>query len=234
MPVRRSDRLFQIILLLGRNKVLTARYLAENLAVSERTVYRDIRDLALSGVPIEGEAGVGFMLRKGYQIPPLMFNEEELQALVLGARIVQSWADPELAKAARLVLAKVEAVLPIAMKPKLDRSPLLVPDFHIPAAMTTALAGLRHAIAGAFKVNFSYTRADGEMSERTVCPLGLFYWGASWTLGAWCELRENFRTFRIDRTQGVQILTDRFSDETGKRLQDYLIFVGAKGAPGLE
>ena len=234
MPVRRSDRLFQIILLLGRNKVLTARYLAENLAVSERTIYRDIRDLALSGVPIEGEAGVGFMLRKGYQIPPLMFNEEELQALVLGARIVQSWADPELAKAARLLLAKVEAVLPIAMKPKLDHSPLLVPDFHIPAAMTTALAELRHAIAGTFKVNFRYTRADGEKSERIVCPLGLFYWGASWTLGAWCELRENFRTFRIDRMQGVQILTDRFSVETGKRLQDYLIYVGAKGAPGLE
>ena len=234
MPVRRSDRLFQIILLLGRNKVLTARYLAENLAVSERTIYRDIRDLALSGVPIEGEAGVGFMLRKGYQIPPLMFNEEELQALVLGARIVQSWADPELAKAARLLLAKVEAVLPIAMKPKLDHSPLLVPDFHIPAAMTTALAELRHAIAGTFKVNFRYTRADGEKSERVVCPLGLFYWGASWTLGAWCELRENFRTFRIDRMQGVQILADCFSAETGKRLQDYLIYVGAKGAPGLE
>ena len=234
MPVRRSDRLFQIILLLGRNKVLTARYLAENLAVSERTIYRDIRDLALSGVPIEGEAGVGFMLRKGYQIPPLMFNEEELQALVLGARVVQSWADPELAQAARLLLAKVEAVLPIAMKPKLDHSPLLVPDFHIPAAMTISLAELRHAIAGTFKVNFRYTRADGEKSERIVCPLGLFYWGASWTLGAWCELRENFRTFRIDRTQDVQILTDRFSVETGKRLQDYLIYVGAKGAPGLE
>ena len=234
MPVRRSDRLFQIILLLGRNKVLTARYLAETLAVSERTIYRDIRDLALSGVPIEGEAGVGFMLRKGYQIPPLMFNEEELQALVLGARIVQSWADSELAKAARLLLAKVEAVLPIAMKPKLDHSPLLVPDFHIPAAMTISLAELRHAISGTFKVNFRYTRADGEMSERIVCPLGLFYWGASWTLGAWCELRENFRTFRIDRTQDVQILTDRFSVETGKRLQDYLIYVGAKGAPGLE
>ena len=234
MPVRRSDRLFQIILLLGRNKVLTARYLAENLAVSERTIYRDIRDLSLSGVPIEGEAGVGFMLRKGYQIPPLMFNEEELQALVLGARVVQSWADPALAQAARLLLAKVEAVLPIAMKPKLDHSPLLVPDFHIPAATTTALAELRHAIAGTFKVNFRYTRADGEMSERIVCPLGLFYWGASWTLGAWCELRENFRTFRIDRTQDVQILTDRFSVEKGKRLQDYLIYVGAKGAPGLE
>ncbi len=110
--MRRADRLFEIIQVLRRKKLVRARDLAEHLEVSERTVYRDISDLMASGVPIEGEAGVGYVLRGGYDLPPIMFDEQEIEALVLGARIVESWADPALAKAAGRVIAKVETVIP--------------------------------------------------------------------------------------------------------------------------
>jgi predicted DNA-binding transcriptional regulator YafY len=110
--MRRADRLFEIIQLLRRMKLARARDLAEKLEVSERTIYRDVRDLMASGVPIEGEAGVGYVLRGGYDLPPLMFDKQEIEALVLGVRIVESWADAELAEAAGNVIAKVEAVIP--------------------------------------------------------------------------------------------------------------------------
>ena len=110
--MRRADRLFEIVLLLGRGRVMTARDLGERLEVSERTVYRDIQDLCTTGVPIEGEAGVGYRLRRGYQVPPMMFSEEELQALLFGADVAKTWGDPELARAAERILAKVDAVLP--------------------------------------------------------------------------------------------------------------------------
>src|SRR5918996_101424 len=111
-PMRRADRLFEIIQLLRRQKLVRARDLAAKLEVSERTIYRDTRDLMASGVPIEGEAGVGYALRQGFDLPPLMFNEHEIEALVLGVRIVESWTDAELAEAAANVVAKVEAVIP--------------------------------------------------------------------------------------------------------------------------
>ena len=116
--MRSTDRLFQIVLTIGRERTITGKRLAEMLGVTTRTVYRDIRSLIQSGVPIEGEAGVGYRLRRGYQIPPLMFTDEELQALHLGASIVRTWADAGLAVAAGQVLAKVDAVLPAASRPK--------------------------------------------------------------------------------------------------------------------
>src|SRR3546814_9884514 len=121
--MRRADRLFQIVQELRRRKLVTARQLAESLEVSERTIYRDIKDLAASGVPIAGEAGVGYVLQRGYDLPPLMFTEEEIEALVLGARIIECWADAALAKAAADVVAKVEAVLPGHLGHHVSRTP---------------------------------------------------------------------------------------------------------------
>jgi predicted DNA-binding transcriptional regulator YafY len=115
--MRRSDRLFQIVLKIGGAQLITGKQLAQSLGVTPRTVYRDIRDLVRSGVPIQGEAGVGYRLNRGYQIPPLMFTDEELQALHLGVSIVRTWADAGLAEASEQVLAKVEAVLPAAIRP---------------------------------------------------------------------------------------------------------------------
>ena len=128
--MRRADRLFRIVQRLRRRGATTARQLAEALEVSERTVYRDIRDLLVAGVPIQGEAGVGYVLDRSYELPPLMFDEEEIEALVLGARIVRAWADKKLARAAEEALQKIETVLPPRLKSRLAESALMAPGFH--------------------------------------------------------------------------------------------------------
>ncbi len=220
--MRRADRLFNIVLLLNRQRAITARELAEALEVSERTIYRDIADLSLSGVPVEGEAGVGYLMRGHYQLPPLMFDADELAALTLGARMVQSWSDDELGRAAERALLKIEAVLPAPLKQHLARRTLLVPDFHVPPAMVEPLGLLRHAIADQRKLSLGYTRADGAASTRILWPLGLFFWGQSWTLGAWCELRGDYRSFRPDRMTALTLLHETFDGQAGKLLEEYI------------
>ncbi len=219
--MRRADRLFQIIQLLRRRSVATAAWLAQELEVSERTVYRDIRDLTLSGVPIEGEAGVGYMLRRGFDLPPLMFTDAEIEAMVLGARVVKSWSDPALAKAAEEALARVEAVLPDRLRARLTATPLFAPGFHVPVALLGALATLRTAIDERRKACLAYTSATGEETERTVRPLALFFWGTTWSLTAWCELRDDFRSFRLDRMRSLTIPGERFTDERGRTIDDF-------------
>jgi predicted DNA-binding transcriptional regulator YafY len=219
--MRRADRLFQIIQLLRRKRVLTAATLAEELEVSERTIYRDVRDLVISGVPIEGEAGVGYMLRRGFDLPPLMFNETEIEAMVLGARVVTSWGDAALAKAAGDALARVEAALPDRLKDRLNSTPLYAPGFHIPPKTAESLTTLRDAIERRLKVWMAYTGGDGEDTERTVRPVGLFFWGNTWSLSAWCELRDDFRSFRLDRIRDLRPREERFVDEPGRTLEDY-------------
>lgn len=213
--MRRADRLFRIVLLLGRGRVITARELGETLEVSERTVYRDIADLVASGVPVDGEAGVGYLLRSGYRLPPLMFDEEELQALVMGIRMVQGWADRALGKAAETALAKIETALPQRLRAVTGGSGIQVPDFHISDAMVEPLEVLRRAVADSRKLRFRYRRSDGQASERVVLPLSLFFWGQTWTLGAWCELRQEFRSFRPDRMTAPEVLDEGFADQAG-------------------
>ncbi len=228
--MRRADRLFQIVLLLNRGRAVTARELAEALEVSERTIYRDVADLCSSGVPVDGAAGVGYLMRKGYHLPPLMFDADELAALALGSRMVQGWADPTLGRAAERALLKIEAVLPEDKKvgaggtasSAAKNAAMIVPDFHIPPAMVAPLGILRGAIRDGRKLRFAYRRADGEDSERTVWPLGLFFWGDTWTLGGWCELRKEFRSFRIDRMATPTVLDERFESIGGRSLEDYV------------
>ncbi len=227
--MRPADRLFQIVLLLGRGRVVTAKTLAERLEVSERTIYRDIQDLAASGVPIEGEAGVGYVLRRGYQIPPLMFNEEELQALVFGADVARSWGDAEMAKAADSILAKVDAVLPERLRPALDSHRLVVPDTNMNERTTELLGEVRDGINRRVRIFLDYRDASEQGTERIVWPLTLLYWGKTWTLGAWCELRQAFRSFRIDRISALNVLNSTFPDEEGRRLEDYLLCAGRDG-----
>jgi predicted DNA-binding transcriptional regulator YafY len=218
--VRRADRLFQIVQRLRRRGVTTARQLAEHLEVSERTVYRDVADLIASGVPILGEAGVGYALPRGYDLPPLMFSEDEIEALVLGARIVQAWADPQLARAADDALAKIEHVLPARLKDKVPDATLFAPGFHVRRQQAAGLGELRAALKDRRKVRFAYADRGGARSARSVRPLGLFYWGQTWSLGAWCELRVGFRNFRLDRMEGLVVLDERFADEPGRTLRD--------------
>jgi predicted DNA-binding transcriptional regulator YafY len=226
--MRRADRLFQIVLLLGRGRVVTARRMSEELEVSERTVYRDIADLMAAGAPIDGEAGVGYRLRPGYQVPPLMFDGDELEALALGASMVRAWADAELARAAGRVLAKIDAVLPDRLRGRWDKETLRAPDFFIPPETVTGMPQLRKAIDQRLMVHMAYDRQDGQRSERVIWPLGLVFWGTKWTLGAWCELRGEFRTFRLDRIQSLELLPSQFPDVTGRRFKDYVAYASGE------
>jgi len=208
--MRRADRLFQLVQLLRVRRFATADQLAEELGVSKRTVYRDIRDLELSGVPIVGEAGVGYHLQRGYELPPLTFTSDEIEALVIGARVVQSWGDPELAAAARAALTRVEAVLPAPLAEALRSTALFAPTGRKRGADGPVLSLARRALADHRKLTFAYTRADGEASARTVRPVGLYYWGLNWSLAAWCELREDYRNFRLDRMRDVELRDETF------------------------
>mgnify|MGYP001571838033 CR=1 FL=1 len=220
--MRRADRLFQIIQGLHHDRAVTARQLAEQLEVSERTIYRDIQDLSLSGVPITGETGLGYRLMKGFHLSPLMFNEEELAALLLGARMVQTWTDKSLARAAHQAMAKIEHVIPDHLKPELERQEIMVPSFPFSLTVSDELEVLRAAIKQQRKVHFYYQREDNQKSNRTVHPLGLFYWGKVWTLVAWCELRVSFRHFRLDRMSNIASLEDCYDLVEGRTLQDFL------------
>ncbi len=219
---RRADRLFEIIQRLRRGRVVTARALAEELEVSERTVYRDIRDLIARRVPIEGAAGVGYSLRKGYDLPPLMFSPDELEALVFGARIVQTWSDSEMAKAADAALAKVEGVLPAHLRHLLGDQSLGAPATNRKAPLAFDLAHLRAALRDRRKVRFCYRDEKGDETKRTVRPLTLWFYGPVWLAGAWCELRNDFRFFRLERMREVEFLTRTFAAEPGKTREDLL------------
>lgn len=220
--MRRADRLFQIVQILQHRRVTTAARIAERLQVSERTVYRDIRDLSLSGVPIEGEAGVGYRLGKDFELPPLMFTVDEIQALVLGARMVESWGDEQLQHAAQSVLEKVEAALPRSERGRIHSTALFSLAFHVPPEVRTRLGQLRHAIADRHPVGLRYRDRQGDPSERTVRPLGLYFWGSTWTLGAYCELRQDFRNFRLDRIEDATVLDSTFVLEPPITLADYV------------
>src|SRR6266849_9431406 len=224
--MRRADRLFQIVQLLRRRRTATtATQIAERVGVSERTVYRDVRDLVVAGTPIDGEAGVGYRIRPGYDLPPLMFDREEIQALVLGARIVRQVGDPSLARAAEAILNKVATVLPEELEPLLAETRLLAPATRSGARSADALAIVREALVERRRMRLRYQNERGDKTERTVRPLGVFFWGKTWTLAAWCELRSDFRNFRLDRV-GEATLRDRFEEEPGRTLRDMLAQYG--------
>jgi predicted DNA-binding transcriptional regulator YafY len=220
--MRRADRLFQIIQFIRGRRVTTAAELARALEVSDRTVYRDIRDLVLSGVPIEGEAGVGYMLRKGFDLPPLMFTREEVEALVLGTRVVTSWADNELGRAAESALGRIAAALPDDLQTRLLESRLYAPGFHVAPDVMQRLGLLREATDGRRKTWLTYRDSAEALTERTVRPLALAFFGYTWMLTAWCELRNDFRSFRLDRVEKLDLLDERFTDEQGKTWEDYV------------
>jgi len=219
--MRRADRLFRLVQVLRARRFATAKSLAEALEVSERTVYRDVRDLSLSGVPIEGEAGVGYALRRDFDMPPLMFDFEEIEALTAGARMVQAWSGPQLAKAAQSALDKIAAALPADKRIAMDRTRLFAPSFHVDPELGKVLDVMREAIVDQRRLSFQYKDAGDKPSERKVRPLGLYFWGQRWTLAAWCEMRDDFRNFRLDRATHVAI-GNRFPDEPGRRLEDFL------------
>lgn len=220
--MRRADRLFEIVQYLRGRRLTTARQLSEWLEVSERTVYRDIADLLASGVPIDGEAGVGYRLNTSFDLPPLMFNFDEVEALVTGARMVQTWGSPQLRRAAELALAKIATALPRDKRAVLEATPLFAPDYCIEAAVGERLDLLRRAIHARQHVRLHYIDGNGTASQRVVRPLACAFWGGTWTLAAWCEQRDAFRSFRLDRIDALAPLDTQFANEPGKTLADFL------------
>ncbi|WP_348943767.1 YafY family protein [Chitinibacter sp. FCG-7] len=217
--MRRADRLYQITLFLRSRSLTTARWLAQTLSVSERTIYRDIADLLCTGLDIEGEAGVGYRLRQRNELPPLSFGAAELDALRLGCRLVAQCADPSLVLAARQALARIEVALQDAGQ-RLPETAIFVPASDEMASLP-ALGLLREAIARRLLAHFAYTRADGADSERRVQPLGLFYWGSGWTMVGWCDLRNDYRQFRLDRMLSLVLTDQPFAQVSGRNLSDY-------------
>src|SRR5690606_899869 len=157
-----------------------------------------------------------------FELPPLMFTVDEIQALVLGARMVESWGDELLQRAAQSVLEKVEAALPRSERSRVHSTALFSLAFHVPTVVRTRLGQLRHAIDERRRVTLDYRDREGKASARTVRPLGLYFWGSTWTLGAWCELRTDFRNFRLDRIDEAEVLEDTFELEPPVTLADYV------------
>jgi len=222
--MQRAERLFQLLTLLrNRRTVMTAKQLSEHLQVSERTVYRDIQSLSLSGVPVEGEAGVGYRLSHRYQLPPLMFDRHEVEALLLGARMVSSWGDTDMAAHAKQAMQKILAVLPDHLRHSDENLPLLVPHMEDVQKFYTAHSQpIREAIRSRQRIKIDYTSADAQASTRVIEPLGLIFWGKVWTLVAWCQLRVDYRTFRLDRINDLHVLADFFETHDNKSLKHFL------------
>lgn len=230
--MRRADRLFQLVQLIRGRRLTTAAFLAQRLEVSERTVYRDVADLQHQGVPIEGEAGVGYRLGAGFELPPLMFTQDEASALVAAARLAQSWVDPALARDIETGLGKILSVLPPAARVSAEALALYAPAMGLDDTLRARLQTLREAVQSHNKLLLQYHDVSGDASERAVRPLGCFYWGKVWTLSTWCELRNDFRGFRLDRMDAITVLPERFRDEPGKTLADMLRQLKAKTEQG--
>lgn len=219
--MRRADRLFQIVQHLRGGRLVTARKLSDILEVSERTIYRDIADLQSTGVPIDGEAGVGYLLREGFDLPPLMFTRDEVVAIVAGARLVRAWGGATLARAAEEALIKIGAVLPDRERERLRSVEIHAPDTLMCDEDREKLDAMERAAEARRIIKFDYSDAEGRESSRSIHPLGLWFWGGTWTCVGWCLLRNDFRMFRVDRVRSIETLDQTFKAEPGKTIRDF-------------
>ncbi|MCT4556906.1 MAG: YafY family transcriptional regulator [Pelagimonas sp.] len=218
--MRRSDRLSAIVEILQDGRLHLARDLAGQLGVSLRTIYRDMETLAASGVPIEGERGVGYLLREPVFLPPVALSLTELEALHLGVAMVQTLADPELRKAAKLLASKIDKVSRAENRIPKDWG-FGVYNFSQEKLGLRHMPLVRHAIRSGLKLEMQYTTLEGVASVRVVRPLNINFWGQVWTLTAWCEKRGDFRSFRMDHIQTC-VTGASFQPEPGKTFADFL------------
>ncbi|HRE20649.1 MAG TPA: YafY family protein [Rhabdaerophilum sp.] len=203
----RSDRLLALTQALRRRRhPVTALVLAQETSVSERTIYRDIASLQASGVPIRGEAGIGYVLEPGFDLPPLMLTPEECEALMLGARFVRERGDAGLVRVIDDAIAKIEAVLPEGLRLALQEASLFAPVFGAPVADGVSVEELRRAVRENRKVRIRYSDMNQRETERTLWPILLGYFEKTRGLIAWCELRRDFRHFRTDRMLSLTVL----------------------------
>jgi predicted DNA-binding transcriptional regulator YafY len=226
--MRRADRLFQIVQHLRARRLTTAAHLADFLGVSERTIYRDVRDLSLSGIPIKGEAGVGYCVDRAFELTALMFSRDEVEAVVVGLRMVQAFGGPKLRAAAVPALDKVILALPKIRRAEIDRPQIYAPLDNAHRAVDQLMETMRDAIDKHAVLELNYIDNGGGETQRAIRPLALVFWGSAWTMAGWCCLRNGFRSFRLDRVRACVATGAVFTDEPGKTLGDYLRSVGAE------
>jgi len=220
--MRRSDRLFDVIQRLRTaNKPVTAAMLAAELEVTPRTVYRDIATLQARRVPIEGAPGVGYVLRKGFDLPPLMFTIDEVEAIAVGARMLKRVKDPALQQAADSVLAKVSVVVPEGLRAHVADAHVYVSPGMAADAEGADLAEIRAAIRDSRKLFIGYADGQGRRTNRVIWPIAMAYYVDATLIGAWCELRADYRNFRIERIQSSKVLRERFDQQGGRLFREW-------------
>ena len=221
--MRRADRLFDIIRLLrAARRPMTAAALAEELEVTVRTVYRDLATLQARRVPIEGAPGIGYVLRRGFDLPPLMFTSEEIAAIVVGARLVSRTGDQGLQEAAESVISKVTVVLPDALRGQLASAPIFVSESGAPVTERIDLSTVRQAIRAERKLQIVYVDEKGTETRRTIWPIVVAYYVQATLIGAWCELRRDYRHFRADRITALTVLDERYPSDNGRLMAQWL------------
>jgi len=219
----RADRLFDVIQVLrAAKKPVTAAQLADELEVTVRTIYRDVATLQARRVPIEGAPGLGYVLRKGFDLPPLMFTVDEVEAITVGARLVQRLRDSELQQAAKRVLDKVTVVLPESLRSHVTGAPFYVSSGSAVSPRGVDVAQVRSAIRDRRKMRISYVDEKSKRTRRTIWPLAMAYYVDVTLIGAWCELRKDFRNFRVERIAASRVLAQRFQDHNGQKLAEWL------------
>ena len=228
---RRADRLFQIVQILRGRRVTTAALLAERLEVSERTIYRDIRDLSLSGVPIEGEVGSGYRLMAGFDLPPLMLTHHESEALMVAIRLLKTWGGDSLSQALESAQEKVLAILPPESRRRAEQTRIFAPDFGNQPHSRSGFDLIHRAVSAQQVLALHYRDESGNLSLRDVQPLGLFFWGEHWLLVAWCEKRDDYRCFRVDRCLNITPVDRHFRESADRSLSDFLRKVRCEDQP---
>jgi predicted DNA-binding transcriptional regulator YafY len=213
LPLRRADRLFDILRILrGARQPVTAASIADELEVTARTVYRDIATLQARRIPIEGAAGIGYVLRRGFDLPPLMFTEDEAEAIAVGVRLLARTGDPGLQKAAESVLSKVTLVVPDPLREYLSTAPVYVSKSGAPVPAQRALpTTIRHAIRDNRKMRIGYRDEQGRETRRVIQPFAVAYYVEATLVCAWCELRGDIRHFRTDRVVSAEVLDEGFA-----------------------
>lgn len=219
---RRADRLFQIVQILRGRRLTTAAHLADRLSVSERTVYRDIRDLSLSGVPVEGEVGSGYRLMSGFDLPPLMLTNKESEALMVAIRLLKTWGGNSLSRELESAQEKVLAILPEESRRKAEQTRIYAPDIALQPHSRSDFDTIHQAISAQCVLALHYRDEAGQLTWRDIQPLGLFFWGEHWLLAAWCERRDDYRCFRLDRCLNITLTQRRFSESAERSLADFL------------
>jgi predicted DNA-binding transcriptional regulator YafY len=219
----KAERLFELTLLLrSRRTAITAEAIAERMQVSPRTVYRDVQSLIMAGVPVTGESGVGYMIRPGNHLPPLLFTPDELQALIVGSRMVQAFTDKDLAQGARTAELKIRSVLTEQLKRHAEQQPYRIPILESDDALREVHGSLRRACEQHRKLRVIYRDEKQLQSERILWPLAMIGWSGRWTLLAWCELRRDYRNFRFDRFESLEVLEEQFEPTEEISIAHYL------------